>query len=251
MSIPIALELYSVRNDCAQDLLGVLERVAKMGYQGVEFAGFHGKEAAEIKRVLDGTGLKVAGSHTGIGLLEPDKLDDTLAFLGAIGCPYVIVPGIPEDMRNTPEACLATSEKFTDLTETLWSKGFRAGYHCHHGDVVPLSNGETAWYMIAEHTPDEFIMQYDTANGISGGMDPVKPILDFPGRGETVHLKEWAGAHGAALIGDGDVPWQRVFDACEGGAGTKWYIVEHEDETLMPPMEAVEKCLQNLRQMGK
>jgi sugar phosphate isomerase/epimerase len=251
MSIPIAIELYSVRNDCAQDLCGVLEKVAQMGYEGVEFAGFHGKGAAEIKAVLDRTGLKVAGSHTGIGLLEPDKIDATLEFMRAIGCEYVIVPGLPEEMRNTPEACLVTADRFTDLSGTLVGRGFRAGYHCHFGDVVPLSNGETAWYMIAEHTPPEFVMQYDTANGMSGGADPVKPILDFPGRGETVHLKEWAGAHGAALIGDGDVPWGRVFDACESGAGTKWYIVEHEDESLMPPMEAVEKCLQNLRKMGK
>lgn len=251
MSIPIALELYSVRNDCSQDLLGVLEKVAKMGYQGVEFAGFHGHSAEAIKGVLDSTGLKVAGSHTGIGLLEPDKIGETLDFLRMIGCEYVIVPGIPEEMRNTPEACLKTAERFTELSDLLVSRGFRAGYHCHHGDCVPLANGEIAWYMIAEHTPDEFVMQYDTANGMSGGADPVQPILDFSGRGETVHLKEWAGAHGAALIGDGEVPWQRVFEACESVGGTKWYIVEHESESLMSPMEAVDRCLQNLRRMGK
>ncbi|MBI5705374.1 MAG: sugar phosphate isomerase/epimerase [Armatimonadetes bacterium] len=251
MSLPIALELYSVRNECAQDLLGVLAKVAKMGYQGVEFAGFHGHSAEAVKSALQSSGLQVAGSHTGIGVLGPDKLDETLAFMETIGCKYVIVPGIPEEKRNSPEACLATAEEFTALAETLEARGFRAGYHCHHGDIVPLSNGETAWYMIAEHTPDSFVMQYDTANGMSGGADPVQPILDFPGRGETVHLKEWAGAHGAALIGEGQVPWQQVFEACESVGGTRWYIVEHEDESLMPPMEAVDKCLQNLRRMGK
>lgn len=251
MSIPIALELYSVRNDCTQDLLGVLRKVAKMGYQGVEFAGFHGQRASDIRKVMDEVGLKCAGSHTGIGLLEDDKIDGTLDFLREIGCANVIVPGISEEMRSTPEASLETASKFTKIAERLLEKGFIAGYHAHFGDMKPLSNGETAWTMIAEHTPDEFIMQYDTANGMSAGADSVQPILDFPGRSVTVHLKEWAGAHGAALIGDGQVPWARVFDACESVGGTKWYIVEHEDESLMPPMEAVRRCLENLRGMGK
>lgn len=251
MAIPIALELYSVRHDCAHDLLGVLQKVAQMGYEGVEFAGFHGKGAAEIRQVLDANGLKVAGSHTGIAQLEPDTLEATLDFMETIGCSYVIVPGIPEDMRNSPEACRRTAERFTELSNRLAARGLRAGFHCHHVDVLPLEGGKSAWYLLAENTPPEFIMQYDTANGMAGGLDPVQPILDLPGRGETVHLKEWAGPGQAALIGDGQVPWERVFAACESVAGTKWYIVEHEDETLMPPMEGVAKCLQNLRKMGK
>jgi sugar phosphate isomerase/epimerase len=249
--VPIALQLYSIRNDCAADLLGSIAKVGAMGYEGVEFAGFHGVSAPEVRKALNDAGLKCAGAHTGLALLAEDKLAETLDTLRTVGCENVIVPGIPEEMRATPDACLETADRFTEIAERLWERGFRTGYHAHHGDMVPLANGETAWTMIADHTPEEFVMQYDTANGMSAGADPVQPILNYPGRGVTVHLKEWAGAHGAALIGDGDVPWTRVFEACERVAGTKWYIVEHEDESLMPPMEAVEKCLGNLRQMGK
>jgi sugar phosphate isomerase/epimerase len=85
---------------------------------------------------------------------------------------------------------------------------------------------------------------------MAGGADPVKPISAWPGRNASVHLKEWAGTHGA-IIGEGDVPWQRVFEACEQGGGTQWYVVEHEEESELSPMEAVKKCLDNLRAMGK
>ena len=61
--IPIALQLYSVRQDCAKDLPGTLAAVAKMGYDGVEFAGYHGRSAAELRKCAMTLGLKVAGTH--------------------------------------------------------------------------------------------------------------------------------------------------------------------------------------------
>jgi sugar phosphate isomerase/epimerase len=251
MSPPIALQLYSVRQECARDLAGTIEAVALMGYAGVEFAGFHGQSAAYVRRALDATGLSVAGAHTGLALLDDDHFEQSLDDLLEIGCSNVIVPGIPEERRNTPDACLDTARWFSELTDRLGERGFRAGYHCHFGDMVPLANGQTAWYMIAGNTPSDFILQYDTANGMSAGADPVRPILDFPGRATTVHLKEWAGRHGAALIGEGTVPWDQVFHACETVGGTQWYVVEHEDEAMMPPLEAVAGCLANLRTLGK
>ena len=63
--IPIGLQLYSVRKDCEKDLPGVLEAVAKMGYVGVEFAGYYGRKADELRKLLDKNGLKCCGTHTG------------------------------------------------------------------------------------------------------------------------------------------------------------------------------------------
>ena len=117
--------------------------------------------------------------------------------------------------------------------------------------MAPLSNGKSAWDMLGEFTTGDFIMQYDTANGMAGGADPVQPILDWPGRGITVHLKEWSGEHGAKVIGEGLIPWTKVFEACETVAGTQWYIVEHESYEGTTPLQAVEACLRNLRAMGK
>lgn len=251
VKIPIALQLYSVRKDCAEDFLGVIARVAKMGYDGVEFAGFHGCSAKDIRRVLDDNGLKCAGSHASIDSMSPDNIDATLEFHAEVGCSNMVVPWIPAEMRDTPESCLKAAERFSELSELLRPRRMLAGFHAHHDDMRPLSDGVSAWYHIGRNTPQDFIMQYDTANGCAGGADPLQPILDFPKRGITLHLKEWAGAHGAALIGDGQVPWPKIFEAAESVAGTQWYIVEHEDEVLMPPMQAVEQCLKNLRAMGR
>ena len=85
MSIPIALQLYSVRDDCARDFFGTIRQVAAMGYDGVEFAGYHGATSEDIRKVLDETGLKVAGSHAGFDTLQDDKIDETIRFHHVLG----------------------------------------------------------------------------------------------------------------------------------------------------------------------
>jgi sugar phosphate isomerase/epimerase len=65
-----------------------------------------------------------------------------------------------------------------------------------------------------------------------------------------VHLKEYSATNPEALIGEGDVDWQQVFELCESVGGTEWYIVEQESYPY-PPLECVERCLQALKEMGK
>jgi sugar phosphate isomerase/epimerase len=251
MAIPIALQLYSVRDDCAQDFFGTIAKVATMGYAGVEFAGYHGASAADLRKCLDDNGLKCAGTHAGYATLQDDQLGATIEYHRVLGCENLVVPWLPEETRNTPDAVKATADGLNAISEKLKPHGMRTGFHVHSGDMKPLSNGRSAWDLLGEYTTKDFVMQYDTANGMAGGADPVQPILDWPGRGITTHLKEWSGEHGAKVIGEGMIPWAKVFEACESVAGTQWYIVEHESYEGMTPMDAVDACLKNLRGMGK
>ncbi|MCG9893909.1 MAG: sugar phosphate isomerase/epimerase [Fimbriimonadaceae bacterium] len=254
MSIPIAVQLYSVRNECAADFMGALGEVAEMGYAGVEFAGTHGFTAAQIAARLKELGLKAEGAHVGIAEFEPEKLQATLDFYGEIECPWLIIPWMPEEMRNSPEACAETAKKLTELSATLIAKGFKTGFHAHDGDMKPLAGGKSAWDLLAEGTPKEFMMQYDTANGMHGGADPVQPILDHPGRSQSLHLKEYHAENGFKNlrgIGEGSIPWAKVFEAAESVGGTEWYVVEHESDSDITAMQSIDLCLKNLRAMGK
>ena len=247
MPIPIALQLYSVRKEAAQDLMGVLGKVAAMGYDGVEFAGYYDHSPEAIRAKLDEVSLKAEGTHTPWDALQPGRFDETVAIHKVLGCDYVIVPWIPKEKRNSPESCMATAREWTETTRKLADVGLRFGFHAHADDMTPLEGGKSAYYLLAENTPEDFIMQYDTANGMSGGADPVQPILDFPGRNVSLHLKGYSKTTGhGAIIGEDDIPWNRVFKAAENGGGTIWYVIEHEDETIAP-MEAVDRCLKNVR----
>ena len=98
--IPVALQLYSIRDACAKDFPGTLREVARMGYQGVEFAGFHNFSAADVLKMMTETGLKPAGAHVGIQSLLGDEFEKTVAYHKTIGNTYLIVPGLPPEYRG-------------------------------------------------------------------------------------------------------------------------------------------------------
>src|SRR5580700_10131887 len=102
MPIPIALQLYSLRDDCARDFFGTIAQVAAMGYAGVEFAGYHGASAADLRKVLDDNGLKCAGSHAGFNTLQSDQIEATIAYHATLGCANLVVPWLPQETRATP-----------------------------------------------------------------------------------------------------------------------------------------------------
>jgi sugar phosphate isomerase/epimerase len=251
MSIPVALQLYSVRDVMEKDVAGTLRAVAEMGYAGVEFAGFYGQTAQQLRDLLDATGLRCAGTHTWLTGFDEENLEATMDDHRVLGAPFALIPWLPEERRNSPEACRSTAEWFTRLAERVRGSGIQVGFHAHDSDMRLLANGESAWDVLARNTPEDFVLQYDTANGISGGADPVKPILEFPGRSHSVHLKESAQEGEPAIIGTGRVPWAEVFAACESVGDTKWYVVEAEIYGDLTSMEVAQKNCESLKNLHK
>ena len=88
----INLQLWSVKDETASDFFGTLEKVAAMGYTGVEFAGFGDIPAQEMKNKLDELGLEGVSAHVSYDLLM-NHLDETISYLKIIGATYIICPG--------------------------------------------------------------------------------------------------------------------------------------------------------------
>lgn len=247
--IPIALQLYSIRHECERDLPATLEAVAEMGYDGVEFAGYYGRTAKELRALCDDLGLAVAGTHTGLDTLLGDNLAETVAFNRALGNKFLIVPGLPEARRNSRAAWLDTAQVFNQVSAALESEGMYTGYHNHHIEFTAME-GELPWDTFFGNTDERVVMQVDIGNALHGGGDPVPYIARYPGRSLSVHLKEYSATNDTALIGEGDVDWGQVFELCESVGATEWYIVEQESYAY-PPLECVDRCLRALRAMGK
>ncbi len=248
-TIPIALQLYSVRTDCAEDLPATLEKVANMGYEGVEFAGYYDYEAEGLRKVLDDNGLICCGAHLRIETLLGDELMKTVEFNQVLGNPYLICPGLPEEYRDSRDAWLKTAGVFNEISARVRPLDMWTGYHNHHIEFTEL-DGELPWDTFFGNTDQDVLMQLDTGNALHGGADVVPFLARYPGRALTVHLKEYSATDDKALIGEGDVRWDELFDLCETTGATRWYIVEQESYAY-PPLECVERCLQRLRDMGK
>jgi sugar phosphate isomerase/epimerase len=126
----------------------------------------------------------------------------------------------------------------------------RVGYHNHAIEFQPLE-GELPWDTVFGAALPEVVMQLDTGNAMLGGVS-VERVLEilsrYPGRATTVHLKAFSSVNEKALIGEGEMDWNRFFSLCETLGGTEWYIVEQERYPLTP-IESARRCKENLDEM--
>jgi sugar phosphate isomerase/epimerase len=245
--IPVGLQLWTVRAECAKDFPGTIAKVAKMGYKGVEFAGFFNYSAKDVRKMLDDNNLVCSGSHTAIDLLSNEKLAATMEYNRTIGNKFVIVPWLDRKQLNTKADWLAKAKTFNELADKTRAEGVHIGYHAHQGDFL-LIDGETPWDLLFGNTSKEVIMQLDTGNCMQGGGNPVAILKKYPGRSLTIHLKEFSATNKKVLIGEGDVKWKDLFEVCETTGGTQWYVIEEESGNY-PPLEAAESSLKNYKKL--
>ena len=243
--IPIGLELYSVRNLIPKDFPGTIEAIGKMGYQGVEFAGYHGwdRKPTELRKLLDDNGLKCCGTHTALTTLEGDNLKKTAELHTILGNKFLICPSLSaKDAAGWEEL----AKKFNDISAQAKELGMFVGYHSHASDFKKY-DGKTSWEIFFDHTHPEVVHQLDTGNTLDGGGDPLALLKKYPGRTKTTHIKEHGGSKDAA-VGEGTIDWKTLLDAYESVGGTEWYIVEYEHDK---PMETVKRAIENLHKLGR
>ena len=247
--IPIGLQLYSVREQCAQNLDGTVTAVAKMGYKGVEFAGYYGRDAMTLLKLLVELGLKCCGTHIGLDTLMGDNFAKTIEFNQTLGNKFLIVPGLDSKYTKSRAGWQEVAGIFNDLAEKVKPHGMRVGYHNHTIEFQAL-DGELPWDTFFGGTKKAVVMQFDTGNAMHGGGDATVYLKKYPGRATTVHVKPFSKAKPNALMGDDELPWKEIFRLCETGGGTEWYIIEYESDAYAP-LVSVEKSLEVMRKWGK
>lgn len=252
--IRISVQLYSVREDCAKDFDAALAGVAKMGFEGVEFAGYHNYsgKAVELRKRLDDLNLKAAGSLAGgMGFLSGDELKKTIEFNQAIGCKFLGCAG--DGDFNDPEKSKVLAETFNKLAEILKPLGMACGYHNHAGEFSK-NGGKTYWDLFAERTGKDVILWQDCGWTAAAGVDPAEMIRRYPGRTRITHLKPMVVARDKEtrkeILGQDSVDWAGVVAACRTVGGTEWATVEQESyPDGRSPMECTAASLAGLKRV--
>ena len=185
MAIEYGLQLYSVRDISENDLRGTLKKVAEMGYKYVEFAGFFGNSAEDVKSWLDEYGLIASGTHTGISALLPETIDETIAYHKTIGCENIIVPGAN---WKTKESFESNIKALQYAEKKLKENGIRLGYHNHSGEFFETPYGEFIEKAIIERTGVE--LEIDTFWTFNAGLHSVAFCESLKDRIRVIHLKD-------------------------------------------------------------
>jgi sugar phosphate isomerase/epimerase len=248
--IPIAVQIYSIRAIAPKDLPGCLAEIKKIGYDGVEFAGFYNHPAAEVRKMLDGNGLKVAGSHTGINLLLGDELQKTMEYNKIIGNKNLIVPSLPEKYRANINAWKETADLFTDISNKVKSQGFVVGFHNHAVEFEKMED-QYPFDVLFGNASKDVKAQLDIGHCRRAGADPIQVIKKYKGRLVTVHVKEYSPDNRDAIFGEGIVPWKDIFKAVESDKKVEWYIVEEEAKKCSDDFGCIKSTHDLMRKMGK
>ncbi len=198
------VQLYSVREDMMKDPLGTLKQIAAMGYQHVEHANyinrkFYGYTAKEFRKVLDDLGLKMPSGHTvmGKGHWDAAKKDFTDAWKYTVedaaicGQLFVISPWLDDSLRKTYDDILAYMEVFNKSGELCKKSGMKFGYHNHDFEFSQQLNGQSVYDIILNNTDPKLVMQQlDIGNLYNGGAKAIDIVKKFPGRFESMHVKD-------------------------------------------------------------
>ncbi len=215
----LAVQLYSLRDmvKCGDDFLKILEEVKKLGFDGVEFAGYHGLSAETIKAKLDELGLVAVGCHIGLDDFKDDKIEETVKFHKTLGCLYVGIGGAPHD---TVEDCEYGAELLAKGSEAL---GVPTYYHNHTEEFTPLANGKTAMEIFAEKTK----LELDTYWSFCAGMDNYKYISENIDNIILLHIKDGIDGKPTALT-EGNNDLDAVIRAAKDN-NIEWVILENDD----------------------
>ncbi len=224
-TIPVALQLFSVRKQAAADLPGTLARVKQIGFTAVELAGAYGHKGAEIHRYLVDNDLTCCGSHTSFARLQDAQFAATVDFNHAVGNKRVIVPSLPPQYTQTLDGWRSAALAFVELAGRLAGEGLELGYHNHSIEFKPIDG--TRPIDIFLRASRSVFLELDLGGAGYAGVNPVQVLETYRRQVKMIHVKDYTTAKPDLLIGTGSMDWPEFFRAAQSSS-VDWYVIEHD-----------------------
>lgn len=240
---PVALQLWSIREDVARDFAAAAGAVAEIGYQGVELAGYGNLDVKGAKAALDAAGLKVAGMHVSFASLK----NDTQTVIGdalALGAGHVACSFWPPAQFVSASACERIGEQLAEVGRSLRPFGIRFGFHNHASEFKIFEGRPAMDWILGAAEPRDLFAEVDVYWVQFAGYSPGKFLRDQGSRIPLVHLKD------KRELGQGPVNFDEVFAACDSVGAVEWYIVEQE-EYSHAPIQSVRLCHEQMKAWGR
>jgi sugar phosphate isomerase/epimerase len=251
-TVPVGLELYTVRDALQKDLMGTVRAVAKIGYTLVEFYSpyysWTPQQASDMRKLLDDLGVRCLSTHNDSKALAPDGLQKAIDLNQAIGSKYIVMASPGGDVTGAA-GWQAVGDRLNAAAERLAPLGMSAGYH-NHGPEWKAVEGKRPMDILAGATTKNVALQFDVGTCVASGADPVAWITANPGRIKSMHCKDWAPQKNyGVLFGEGVSPWAKIFEAAESTGGIEYYLIEQEEGPGDQQLQRAERCLANWKKM--
>jgi sugar phosphate isomerase/epimerase len=225
----IGVQLYTVRDVLPRDFDGTLARIAHIGYQEVEFAGYMGRTAAQVRDAIRRAGLTAPSAHVPLAALG-EGWDRVLDDAHTVGHRYVVMPWLDQKDRPNLDAYRRIADRLNRAGEAAARAEIRFAYHNHNFEFAPMENRLPYDVLLESTDPKHVSFELDLYWITKGGQDPLAYFARWPGRFRMVHVKDSAGPpeHRMADVGAGTIDWGRIFKHRKE-AGIEHYFVERDD----------------------
>jgi sugar phosphate isomerase/epimerase len=241
LGMPIGCQLYPVGKLVAQDFEGTLRQLATIGYRTIElcsppsyeksgFAPLVKMKAAEVRKVIEGAGLRCESCHYQFQELK-EKLDDRIAYAKELGLKHMVLStfGLRQD-ASMAEWMKAAGE-LNKIGERTKKEGIQLGFHNHNFEFREIDGVLVYDKLMSEFDPKLVKMQFQVAV-ISLGYQAATYLKKYPGRFSSLHLADWSSTDKKSVpVGAGVVDWKGLFAAAKTG-GVENYFVEMNLDAL-------------------
>lgn len=240
--VKTSVQLYSVRDALAEDFKQTLSTLAKLGIDGVEFAGDYGpyaEDPAGLRAFLAELGLQASGAHLSFDALRKEQFDATVDFHTQLGTPFLIIPWDERAFSSTEVGSVVSDLQM--IATQLRGTGIQVGYHNHAQELADFQNA-TYWDYIAQNTSPDVVLQLDVGWVLHTGQEPTDYINKYPGRTLTTHFKPEVVRDGgiSPIIGEDGIDWLTILNTAKSSGGAQWIVIEQEVyPNGLTPMEAL------------
>lgn len=249
-TLPVAIQVFSIREEAEKDFTKTMTDVKEMGYDGVELAGLYGHTPEEIRDILKEIGLTPISAHVSYQEFSQD-LEGTVEKYKTIGCRYLAIPYLTEEYRYGTEKFEAFMRDIPTIAKECAKHGITLLYHNHDFEFAKTKDGSYVLDYMFEKTSDaELQTELDTCWIGVAGEDPVAYLEKYAGRSPLIHLKDYTMEPFCMQpLGKGlqDIP--SILDEAVK-AGSEWVIVEQDDHSDRAPMEDMKMSREYLKTLG-
>lgn len=243
----VGVQLYTLRNELQKDFEGVIGKVAAIGYQQLEFAGYYNRKPEQIKALLTQHKLEAPSAHVAINQLR-DNLDEAVATAQTVGHKLVICPYLVPNERKTLADYKNHAATLNQAAAAFKKVGIEFGYHNHDFEFMPLEGKVPMDLLLAETDPKLVKLELDLYWITAAKQDPLAFIAKHPGRIVAFHVKDMdkEKVH-FTEVGRGRIDFKPIF-AKSKEAGVKYFFVE-QDQCPGNPLDSIKISFDHLKSL--
>jgi sugar phosphate isomerase/epimerase len=243
---PIALQLYTLRAQLAENFENVIRHVAEIGYLGVETAGIYGASPEYAARLFRALGLQVTSLHAPLPLLE--HLPQAMEIANVLATKRVVCAWYPPERFATVDAIRAVCDELNRANELLRAQNLELHYHNHWQECARL-DGKLVYQHMLDALDASIGFEIDVYWAQTAGVTPAALVRALGVRAPLLHIKDGPATMDGDMtaVGDGVVDMRAIANASR--ETSEWWIVEL-DRCATNMMEAVEKSFTYLTQNG-